>query len=102
MTGWSTAVFDVFLTSILDGEERSASRSGQFTTGERAPGKHETADYMVRRKLRPLLENECRSSSSVTATLMCRFIKGTLGCGGLKWLWERSNSDDDTYMQRIS
>jgi hypothetical protein len=32
--------FHVFLTSALDGIEWSASRTGRFTPGERAPGTH--------------------------------------------------------------
>jgi hypothetical protein len=50
---------------------------------------------MVRRKLLSLLENERRSTSPGTTTLMCQFTEGRLGCRGLKWLWERSNSDNE-------
>jgi len=93
-----TDAFYVLLTSIL-GDKRSASCSGQFTAGERAPGKHEIGDYMVRTKLLHLLENERRASSPGTTTLMCQFIEARLGCRDLKWLWERSNSDNEPARQ---
>jgi hypothetical protein len=37
---WNTVEYHAFLTSTLDGGEWSASRSGRFTPGKRAPGTH--------------------------------------------------------------
>jgi hypothetical protein len=39
---WSGGIFPPFLTSTLDGGERSAQRSGRFTPGERASPTHWT------------------------------------------------------------
>ena len=52
---------------------------------------------MVRRKILPSsLENEPRSSSPGTTTLICSLDKSVmLVCRALKWLWERSNNDNE-------
>jgi hypothetical protein len=36
----------LFLTSALDGGEWSSSRSGRFTSGERAPGTHSIEGWL--------------------------------------------------------
>jgi hypothetical protein len=61
-----------FLTSALDGGERSASRSGRFIPGEIAPSTHWIGgwvdpraglDSVKKRKILPLLGILLRSSS---------------------------------------
>jgi hypothetical protein len=71
-TYWGVEVWlHAFLTSALDGDERSASRPGRFTPTERAPGNHwiggrvgsgAVLDAVVRRKIpRPRRELNSRA-----------------------------------------
>jgi len=55
--GWQMAWDNLFLTSVQDGGEWSASRSSHFTHGERTPGTHGIGSWIGLKASIDILEN---------------------------------------------